>query len=389
MTLIKKILKTLNKLYFSKHPLLNKNNIGTFDYVFYLKEPISHIIFKEILASGIQNYLVIVDDQFGFKSDYKSYQAFIRVKTKFTWQNFFKIFRNEFALLEETIKDNQEIFQDSNFIPIYDRSQEMEYIIPKYRHVFKKIITIQHGSLGNPDAYFPFLSDIFIARSYADAKIAMQYSLNNNQHIVVGGNITSSYISPNDLKYNIEKKFHTDNENILYAGRFGLLFNIRFIMSAICTAKESSPVYFKAHPSDKMKYIYYSIIYISHLFGKEIYITKNLFDRDYKYLVTESSSLILELLREGTLPIIINPNKIKLPYYVESWLFSTKKCIDIKEVEKYYQNKVDILENYYFNYSYQNEDYKNISMLYKKLLEFINENETLNFKAGINEYPNK
>ncbi len=168
-----------------------------------------------------------------------------------------------------------------------------------------------------------------------------------------------------------------------------MLFNIKFLISAICTAKASSPVYFKAHPSDKMKYIYNSIVYISHFFGKEIYITKNLSDRNYKYLVTESSSLILELLREGTLPIIINPNKIKLPYYVESWLFSAKKCIDIKEVEKYYQNKVDMLENYYFNYSYQNDGYKNISMLYRKLFEHINENEALDFKVGINAYPNK
>jgi len=373
--LIKKILKTLNKLYFSQHTLLNKNNIGTFDYIFYLKEPISHVMLKEIVSSDIQNYLVIIDDQFGFKSNYKSYPAFIRVKTKFTWRNFLKIFKNEFILLEEIIIDYQKMFQDSNFIAIYDRSQEMEYIIPKYRHIFKKIITIQHGSLGTPDAYFPFLSDIFIAKSHADAKIGMQYGLKKNQHIVVGGNIASPYISPNDLKYNIEKIFNTENENILYAGRFGLLFNIKFIMSAVCTSKASSPVFFKAHPSDKMKYIYYSIIYISSLFGKKIYITNNLFERNYKYLVTESSSLISQLLREGTLPIIFNPNKIILPYYVESWLFSTDKCVNIKKAEKYYQDKKDKLKDYYFKYTYQNDNYKNISLQYKNLLKDINTNE--------------
>ena len=136
-----------------------------------------------------------------------------------------------------------------------------------------------------------------------------------------------------------------------------------------------------------MKYIYNFIIYLSHFFGKKIYITKNLSDRDYKYLVTESSSLIFELLQKGTLPIIINPNKIKLPYYVEPWLFNATKCINVKEVEKYYQNKVEMLENYYFNYSFQNNDYQNISILYRKLFEYINKNDSPNFKVGINEYP--
>jgi len=383
--IIKKILKTLNKLYFFKNPPLNKYDIKTFDYVFYLKEPVSHVIFKAILSSGLENYLVIIDDQFGFKSDYSSYQSYIRVKTKFTWGKFFQVFKNEFILLEEIIEENLKLLQGTNFIPIYDRSQEMEYIIPKYRHIFKKTITIQHGSLGSPDAYFPFLSDIFIARSHNDAKISMKYGLNKNQYIVVAGNITSPYITSNNLTYNIQKKINTNN--ILYAGRYGLLFNIKFLISAICTAKESSPVYFKSHPSDKMKYIYNFIIYLSHFFGKKIYITKNLSDRDYKYLVTESSSLIFELLQKGTLPIIINPNKIKLPYYVEPWLFNATKCINVKEVEKYYQNKVEMLENYYFNYSFQNNDYQNISILYRKLFEYINKNDSPNFKVGINEYP--
>ncbi len=387
MILIKKILKTLNKLYFSQYPFLNKNNIGTFDYVFYLKAATCHLIFKEILSSGIQNYLVIVDDQFGFESDCTSYQSFIRVKTKFTWKKFLNLFKNEFILLEETIENNLEIMQDAIFIPIYDRSQEMEYIIPKYRHVFKKIITIQHGSLGTPDAYFPFLSNVFIARSHSDAKIGMQYDLNKNQHIVVAGNITTPYITDDDLKYNIQEK--SNAKNILYATRYGLLFNIKFLMSALCTAKISSPVYYKVHPSDKMKYLYYVIIHIAHFLGKEIYISKNISDREYKYLVTESSSLIFELLREGTLPIIVNPKKIKLPYYVESWLFNTEKCIDIKVVNIYYQNKIDMLIDYYFNYSYQHNDYKNTAMLYRKLFEHINKNETLDFKVGINAYPTK
>ncbi len=389
MTLIKKILKTLNKLTFFKTPLLCKNNIGKFDYVFYLKEPISHIIFSNLLEGGLKNYLVIVDDQFGFKSDCSSYQAFIRVKKEFSWGYFSKIFKNEFILLEEIIHNNHQILKNCSFIPIYDRSQEMTYIISKYRHIFKKIITIQHGSLGSPDAYFPFLADIFIARSYEDAKIAMQYKLDTNQYIIVAGNITSDYISSDILQKNIIKKLDSYNNNILYAGRFGLLFNIKFIISAICTAKKDSPVYFKAHPSDKMKHIYYFIIKLVHLLGKQIYVTNNLLDREYKYLVTESSSLILELLREGTLPIIINPQKVKLPYYVEPWLFSTQKCINIIEVQKYYQNKIKKLENYYFRYTYQDENYQTIVTLYNELLEYINKNETDIWKKKINEYQHK
>ena len=138
MKLVKKILKTFNKFYFFKEPILHKNTTRPFDYVFYLKAPLSHTLCKEILSSGIESYLVIIDDQFGYRSDSDFYQSFIRVKSKFTCHNFLKIFRNEFILLEEVIKTNVEVIQNANFISIYDRSQEMEYIIPKYRHVFRQ-----------------------------------------------------------------------------------------------------------------------------------------------------------------------------------------------------------------------------------------------------------
>ena len=387
MKLAKKILKTFNKLYFFKEPILHKNSARSFDYVFYLKEPISHLLCKEILSSGIENYLIIIDDQFGYRSDSDFYQSFIRVKSKFTCHNFLKIFRNEFILLEEVIKTNVEVFQNANFIPVYDRSQEMEYIIPKYRHVFKSIITIQHGCLGGPDGYFPFLSDIFIARSHNDAQIGMQYELNENQYIIVAGNLLAPHITSDKLKYNIQKKHPV--KNVLYAARYGLKFNIKFLMSAICTAKTSSPVYYKAHPSDRMKCLYSFIVYMARIFGKKIFMTNSISQRHYKFLVTESSSLIFELLREGALPVIINPNKIKLPYYVEPWLFhSKKKCIDVKEAKKHYQDKVDKLKNYYFDYDYQSNAYTDTPMLYRKLLEDIHKNGTSNFKAGvINEYP--
>jgi len=359
----KKIFKYIKKAQFFgvlAKPRFPKKAVN---YVFYAKAPTCHRILGRLVDGGLKDFFVLVDDQVGFSSDCSSYPRYVRVKERFSLRGLLEsISSNEFIVLDRTIRSNLAILEKACFVNMWDRSPEVSYIFANYGDLFPLTVTIQHGSLGSPDLYFPFPSKVFLARSVADAEVALRYKYSEPKKIIVAGNLAiSKYVTRGALEKRIMQQISRPHKNLLFATRYGIWQNIRFLVLVARIGDSDSRCFFKPHPSDKLIPVYRLIIFLMRSAGIPVFFVKDLENHSFSYLITESSSLINEMLYKGTLPIIFNPHGDTLPEYVESWFFRVgPKDYSVNKADAHYRGKVGDLLRYYLRYNHQTTRFSSV-----------------------------
>lgn len=349
-------MKILKRMTFNVEKTILKNDLR---YIVYLKSSTYHNLYSKLekLKSN-KNTLVILDDQIGFHSDIR-YPLSFKVKIVFSLKNIVKYWGNPSQISVDFIENILKSQKNKvTFINFNDHDTTTKKIIEELNLYFIQTATVQHGILTDIDGYFPFNTDVFFTISKNDKEIGDTF-LQKNQQIVIAGNLMlNEHIESKILENNLLKNLNQLDNKLLIATNFKFKNNIDLIIKSI--KFNSMNIFFKPHPSDKLKFVYKLIILYLNLFSKSniMYISKDVDLNVYSFLLTNHSSMIFEGLHRGVLPIIVNDcTKTEVPQYIEKVLFEyTTPIPDHMYIKDYYKTNIKDLMKYFYKYTNLNNN---------------------------------
>lgn len=356
MITLKNLLLYRKRISFTKAEIVLKSRPDEIKYLITLRSESNHDLAKALLESFKQSEcLFFVDDQLGMTSNCDFYLNYLKVKIPFKMSEFIKFINNPSLMAIHALQKVEQTFKPKSLVLLsfYDREEVLQCIFDHSISFFKGSASCQHGVMVGVSGYYPFNSDIFFAFSEKDRSFAK--NLARLDRIKISGNLyLNKKIARETIKGRLTEGLNKRKQGVLMATSSYLADNIRMMRLAYRAPRHFS-FYFKPHPNDKRKPLYYFMIWAMRTFlNVKIYREQKCDFSKYGMIATRFSSLVIEALESGVFPLIIPSNAIDAPHLMgpnDFFHLRNMKDLNWEDILSFYTERIDHVVEYFMSFN--------------------------------------